>query len=102
MSDWTPGPWEVGGRDQFVISASLPRTAIAMVYKYEMPYEANARLIAAAPELVDALKDAQQFMERFRDYALSKPEFFFVYSKAFDKATAWAAVIAKVEGQASA
>lgn len=40
--------------------------AIGIVYAQRNPYEAqaNARLIAAAPELLEALKEAEEFVDR--------------------------------------
>ena len=63
----TPGPWKIAnnkGHIEIVPDTPEWLCAIGKVYKsgkmnanrYTMPYEANARLIAAAPELLDALK----------------------------------------------
>jgi hypothetical protein len=61
MAGHTPGPWTVG-RDFSIIAGS---EEIAALYTNDgaddskpYPVEANARLIAAAPELLEALKDA--------------------------------------------
>lgn len=61
MSAHTPGPWMflasvVPG--QFVIcNEHGPRVDVALTYGFEhTPREANARLIAAAPELLEALQ----------------------------------------------
>ena len=57
MSKHTPGPWrwvsgtELRGRRQSVVLEALPRG----VARLDMT-PANARLIAAAPELLDALE----------------------------------------------
>ncbi|MBQ9527245.1 MAG: hypothetical protein IJR68_06510 [Fretibacterium sp.] len=81
---FTPGPWEVGGKEdgdlQIWPSAvfddnTMPITiAVLPLDKYDMlkdwpedggPSEmmaANARLIAAAPEMKDLLEDAGYFM----------------------------------------
>jgi hypothetical protein len=59
---YTPGPWSWDtdpNGDRWIIgdkSTWVPR--IAKIPRYsEMPNEANARLIAAAPELVEALRE---------------------------------------------
>jgi len=59
---YTPGPWawdsDVNG-DRWIVgdkAAWVPR--IAKIPRYsEMPNEANARLIAAAPEMVEVLRE---------------------------------------------
>jgi len=57
MSDWTPGPWtqevcHIADRNGYYV-------AIASLHgKDPEEREANARLIAAAPELAEALNDA--------------------------------------------
>lgn len=74
MTEHTPGPWfavserlyqgkhHVAGRGPVVKASGRPRT-IAEVYRAttqdgrEKEAEANARLIAAAPELYEALQD---------------------------------------------
>jgi len=77
MSEHTPGPWRywiygAGTRIEVLTSESEfhKATPIALTYrdaselgfKFTPPNaEANARLIAAAPELLDALKHAVQF-----------------------------------------
>jgi len=65
MAKHTPGPWEVempGPRDQIqAIAVYGPaedgRTEIA----WDVKREANARLIAAAPDLLEALKAVEEF-----------------------------------------
>ncbi len=67
MSKHTPGPWvakgaEVWGTNAMRFNLTTGGTPmIASVCKHEdadrpFPYEANARLIAAAPDLLEALK----------------------------------------------
>jgi hypothetical protein len=67
MSNHTPGPWAVGDRwgEQngdavFVSSGGFPVCAITGYHGRETS-EANARLIAAAPDLLVALKAALVF-----------------------------------------
>ena len=56
VTDWTPGPWKVGGPTGFVNQISI-EPAIGVVYGAGQEIAANARLIAAAPELVEALRE---------------------------------------------
>lgn len=59
----TPGPWIIEKRVNtfsFVINSDNPRKCIADSWDINtgpIETEANARLIAAAPELLEALKD---------------------------------------------
>ena len=69
MAEHTPGPWRIVREDQTVILS--PDTSIAMLFRdgdveysdFESPFddvfEANARLIAAAPDLLAALTKAE-------------------------------------------
>lgn len=60
---YTPGPWRVGDAGATVFGppngspspATIARVSFAMIPSEEMV--ANARLIAAAPDLLDALQD---------------------------------------------
>lgn len=72
----TPGPWRLSGPDHFydyTIQGPTEELAIAAAVNGEMrrmggelaEHEANARLIAAAPELLEAL----QAVVRVRDKA---------------------------------
>lgn len=69
----TPGPWEARPQDQgqafepiCTVWEGTPGEGHVVAYvplrhaKKEMPYEANARLVAAAPALVEALKMASR------------------------------------------
>ena len=55
MSGHTPGPWTVTP-DSFVMAGSRPSIGVARVITHAKEFVANARLIAAAPDLLDALK----------------------------------------------
>ena len=53
----TPGPWVIGKRDHDVVMVDTASgTAICDVYGESDDRPANARLIAAAPDLLAALK----------------------------------------------
>ena len=65
MSDFTPGPWVVVGRLTKYVEARLVGRLIQEVAAcgptmadegYGQQQEANARLIAAAPDLLEALR----------------------------------------------
>ena len=59
----TPGPWAVGSKSGHIETANAWRMSIAICYNKDSKadgvskeeFEANARLIAAAPELLEAL-----------------------------------------------
>ena len=54
----TPGPWVVGGNEGNKLSVNADPYFVALVDEGNSQ-EANARLIAAAPELLEALQDLQ-------------------------------------------
>jgi hypothetical protein len=85
MSEHTPGPWMVGTRKPYVeVWGPMRMGASPILASMESePREANARLMAAAPDLLAALKqctaradkDLKEFFrsrtdECARDYAL--------------------------------
>ena len=55
MSGHTPGPWTVTP-DSFVMAGSRPSIGVARIITHAKEFVANALLIAAAPELLEALK----------------------------------------------
>lgn len=72
MSGHTPGPWLVSRYSQstvlkrIAIRGGNERIALVVVPDTAQSieeYEANARLIAAAPELLQCLEEARQFIE---------------------------------------
>ncbi len=70
MSKHTPGPWHHTGREfNDVRDSDDELVAVALHLRVGQPErsvqeaEANARLIAAAPELLEALKTAMQQLE---------------------------------------
>jgi hypothetical protein len=58
MSKHTPGPWTFDNGIEFICTDTSPygEWAVAKVNIVRAEAKANARLIAAAPELLDALK----------------------------------------------
>lgn len=54
----TPGPWSVGGNEGNKLSVNADPYFVALVDEGDSQ-EANACLIAAAPELLEALQDLQ-------------------------------------------
>lgn len=58
----TPGPWDVDGRDIFcrLHSGSSIKVVVAKVAGSDDEADANARLIAAAPEMLEALQIAEE------------------------------------------
>ena len=72
MSKHTPGPWSWGsdyrglygsGEDNDVLSTAYYENMWLAHKRDEAEREANARLIAAAPDLLEALQSAIPFME---------------------------------------
>lgn len=72
MSKHTPGPWDaglerMGDPDKRKIWAtSLQVASAASMWISQEVQEANARLIAAAPEMLEALKEAKEFIENLQ------------------------------------
>ena len=65
MSKHTPGPWTISDRDSVGDNIFGPNNErIANTYGlFEEKWAANARLIAAAPDLLAACKAAMDFMD---------------------------------------
>ncbi len=84
MNRHTPGPWHlisVGDGPETLAVADATRTSLLTVVTEGRTYfagvyeDADARLIAAAPDLLDALKDALCCLEvcgKDYDYAVGK------------------------------
>ena len=63
-SKWTPGPWILDGRSIRAgrkTQMAVPRV-LATVYAHDALGEADACLIAAAPQLAEALRDLESAM----------------------------------------
>ena len=64
----TPGPWVIKrDRDDICIDTDIKR--IVRIYPHYADQEANAHLIAAAPEMLEMLKDV--FNDRAKKYGAS-------------------------------
>lgn len=64
MPAYTPGPWRV---DRLKVRGNQDHIVVANCDYDMMSYEeggANARLIAAAPELLEALRDCDRMVDR--------------------------------------
>ena len=83
MSKWTPGPWRVAGEDKnfvYALSQSGANSFWAHVQSAgidritENEKAANARLIAAAPEMYDALKALVESPNTFSSHDKARAE----------------------------
>lgn len=61
---FTPGPWKVVRSSTGWVSINDERGKIADIEPWRSAREANARLIAAAPDLYDALEEACDMLDR--------------------------------------
>ena len=62
----TPGPWRIAGHctnAAMIAGEESTGRDIAIVYDHHEGYEANARLISAAPEMLEALRMAKVWIE---------------------------------------
>ena len=84
MSEHTPGPWEVQG--DLVVRPDGYSVAECQAQEVDGQYYANARLIAAAPDLLEALGQCLEVMD----------EYHVNHDPAFSNATA---AIAKAKGE---
>ena len=62
MADFTPGPWTYHKNEDGSATVTMPHEHIE---KPCATCQANARLIAAAPELYEALQELIETVERF-------------------------------------
>lgn len=63
----TPGPWTTYGHPADGITIRARGCAVADVIPQRGADEANARLIAAAPDLLEALEDAARWIDTLPD-----------------------------------
>ncbi len=80
MSKHTPGPWHHTGREfNDVRDSDDELVAVALHLRVGQPQrsvqeaEANARLIAAAPELLEALQQALEFVDGWKELSWCAP-----------------------------
>ena len=69
MSAHTPGPWTVGGDTQFMNQVEI-WPAIGCAYGVGPEVIANAHLIAAAPDLLEALEAIVEALSNFDEEGL--------------------------------
>ena len=63
MPAFTPGPWAICEQNKHLVHSTINGRAVALaVGLLDDEQRANARLIAAAPELCDLLSLAQSYM----------------------------------------
>lgn len=81
LDEATPGPWRVGPVDDTVVVAADGSEIAAIDGDYNEPdlwpmMEANARLIALAPDLAAALIKAEEALRPFAEIGISEnPEY---------------------------
>ena len=65
----TPGPWNISDyqENQVQITDSTGTRTLAVLDKVDAQYQSNAQLISAAPDLLDALIDAQAYLLEYRE-----------------------------------
>ena len=68
MSKHTPGPWAVSSTERRYVREVNGKRYVASCtdsqdYRTYEEAEANARLIACAPEMLEALKDAAEYLQ---------------------------------------
>ncbi len=75
MSEHTPGPWKINEASKIEIIAEGEPMVIARTPNklYQKESEANARLIAAAPDLLDALTELLNGDHPNRQYIQGHP-----------------------------
>lgn len=95
MGMHTPGPWEIGGTlisgqhcivgDEDTVVALMPDETMGCTYKVE-----DGRLIAAAPELLDSLIVAREWLrgDKWRNSTVEKHASWEALMRGIDKAIA--------------
>lgn len=74
MTKHTPGPWAFKPHEMGTFVRCEKGYIISGPVNERPGHEANARLIAAAPELLEALKVAEQFMAIASDWNIDEAE----------------------------
>ena len=59
----TPGPWKVDGTYIYEVEQDKIIAEVETYNDNELPYEANARLMAAAPELLEFVEDVAEGLD---------------------------------------
>jgi hypothetical protein len=95
MTTHTPGPWEARGLTIWEPGKSA--LSIAVVTQHEPNARANARLISAAPDMLDALEQCAEYFDKFADADHDQDGF--VPNEAMQMLTLVMNAIAKVEGR---
>jgi len=90
----TSGPWALSGNSKTWALLDAAGFRIALVDKGGLDAAANARLIAAAPELLEALRDESEFVEMERRWSEASD-----LTKWIDRCERLEAIIAKAEGR---
>tara|TARA_R100000654_G_scaffold782_5_gene3019 strand:+ start:614 stop:925 length:312 start_codon:yes stop_codon:yes gene_type:complete len=92
-STFTPGPWElVQERDYLNIQETKTNLIVAQFCSIS---EANARLIASAPEMYELLRDLSKVIENLESIGANLPYYFKDDMSMSDKVRE---LLAKVEG----
>lgn len=100
----TPGPWVSSGRRVGIVDRSETQAfgmmlVVAHIDEYDHPeHEANARLIAAAPELLEVLRIAREFMSIASDWNFHEAEINGEMRSTYDWLEVVDAAIAKATG----
>lgn len=96
----TPGPWSVGNEGRFLICTLSPKVCVYADEMVKTDAEHDARLIAAAPELLDALDQITGVYESMRETLAAKypDDGWSAETMSIDKARA---AIAKATGSTS-
>ena len=96
MSKFTPGPWRLLNGKNIV----GPKNQIAKVWMFnDGEGTANARLIASAPDMYEALSDLVGRINKFIDRRFVDDGPDWEYSKLHDRIEAARAALAKAEGK---
>ena len=77
--NYTPGPWSIDIYDDFIVAEGICDIACIVILPNLVETKANQNLIAAAPELLEALQASHHFLRK-AGYAMTEID------KAIDKA----------------